>query len=169
MFLVIDRTETQEHNPHNSRPYCCIWMTTLSRRGTMPRCGLSRVRFSFLIQTNGAHVTESRIPASSRELDRAILEAVSEDYQSFEAVVNKLSQASHISYETIEIERVLLSSVADKLVAAYLLHADPPYATEVGAAPDTIQRYWFCITEEGREHLLRLSRKHPVARRNRTH
>lgn len=169
MSLVIDRTKTREHNPHNSRPFCCIWMTTLSRRRTMRRSGLSRGRCSFLIHTNGAYVKESRISASARELGRAILEAVSEDYQSFETVVNKLSQASQITYETIEIERMLVSSVADKLVAAYLLHADPPYATEVGAEPGTIQRYWFCITEEGREHLRLLSRKHAVSHRNRIH
>lgn len=97
------------------------------------------------------------------------MEAVSEDYQSFEAVVNKLSQADQITYEAIEIEGVLLSSLADNLVAAYLLHADPPYATEVGAEPGTIRRYWFCITEQGREYLRHLSRKHAISGRNRTH
>ena len=135
----------------------------------MRRCGLSRVRCSLLIHTNGAYVKESRLSASSRELNRAILEAVSEDYQSFEAVVDRLAQRNRITYEVIEIERMLLSSVADKFVAAYLLHADPPYATEVGAEPGTIQRYWFCITEEGREHLRLLSPRLAGSRRHRTH
>ena len=135
----------------------------------MRRYGLSRVRCSLLIHTDGAYVKETRISASSRELNRAILEAVSEDYQSFEAVVNKLAQTNIITYEVVEIERMLLSSVADKFVAAYLLHADPPYATEVGAEPGTIQRYWFCITEEGREHLRGLAPRHAVSRSHRTH
>lgn len=159
----------REHNPHNSRPSCSILMTTMSRKTTMRRSGLSRARCSFLSQTNGAYVTKSRMKPSARGLDRALLEAVSEDYQSFEAVVNKLSQADQITYEAIEIEGVLLSSLADNLVAAYLLHADPPYATEVGAEPGTIRRYWFCITEQGREYLRHLSRKHAISGRNRTH
>ena len=97
--------------------------------------------------------------ASFQELDRVVLEAVSEDYQSFEAVVSKLSQAN---CGIAEIQRVLLSSIANKLVAAYLLHADPPYATEVGTDSENISRYWFCITEEGRRYLDRQVRKQAV-------
>lgn len=104
--------------------------------------------------------------ARSRELDRVILEAVSEDYQSFESVVSKLSQASQIG--TTDIERMLLSSIADHLVAAYLIHADPPYATEVGVDADTIRRYWFCITEQGREYLRSSPRKQAISRRSGT-
>lgn len=96
--------------------------------------------------------------ASFRELDRIMLETVSEDYQSFEALVSKLSLVIDIEFGMIEVERLLLSSIANRLVAAYLLHADPPYVTEVGAEPDTIRRYWFCITDEGREYLRRLPR-----------
>jgi 16S rRNA G966 N2-methylase RsmD len=101
--------------------------------------------------------------ASSREIDRMVLESVSEDYQSFEAVVSKLSQFSDCV--VAEIERILLSSIANNLVAAYLLHADPPYATEVGASSETIRRYWFCITEEGRRYLSQLTEKQTVAPR----
>src|SRR5438067_4037675 len=97
--------------------------------------------------------------ASFQELDRVVLEAVSEEYQSFEAVVSKLSQAN---CGIAEIQRVLLSSIANKLVAAYLLHADPPYATEVGTDSESISRYWFCITEEGRRYLHRQVRKQAV-------
>ncbi len=100
--------------------------------------------------------------ASFQELDRVVLEAVSEEYQSFEAVVSKLSQANYAYCGSTEIERVLLSSIANKLVAAYLLHADPPYATEVGADSENISRYWFCITEEGRRYLDRKVRKQAV-------
>lgn len=104
--------------------------------------------------------------ASSSELDRVVLEAVSEDYQSFEAVVSKLSQITN--FVVTDIERVLLSSIANNLVAAYLIHADPPYATEVGASSETIRRYWFCITEEGRQYLHQLIEKQAVGRRHRS-
>lgn len=100
-------------------------------------------------------------------LDRVVLEAVSEDYQSFESLLSKLSQSKD-AYEVPEIERMLLSALSNHLVSAYLLHADPPYATEVGAGPETIRRYWYCITEEGREYLRRLVPKHAPGRSHRS-
>ena len=103
--------------------------------------------------------------ASYRELDRAVLEAVSEDYQSFESIVSKLSLSDQGQCGATDIERTLLNSMANHLVGAYLIHADPPYATEVGANSDTIRRYWFCITEEGRRYLGHLPQKQAIARR----
>lgn len=95
---------------------------------------------------------------SSRELERLILEAVSLDYQSFEAVSGKLSLAEDAHFADMDIERVLLASIAENLVAAFLIHADPPYATQVEAGPETVTRYWFCITDQGRNYLDRLLR-----------
>ena len=63
---------------------------------------------------------------------------------------------------------MLLGAIANHLVSAYLLHADPPYATEVGADAETIQRYWFGITEEGREYLRQLLPKQSIVRSDRT-
>ena len=105
---------------------------------------------------------KSAMRASFHELDRVILEAVSEDYQSFEAVVSKLSQENDRYDNATDIERVLQRSIASNFIAAYLLHADPPYATEVGANSDNIRRYWFCITEKGREYLGRMVREQAV-------
>ncbi len=102
------------------------------------------------------------MPARPFELDRIVLEAVSEDYQSFESVVSKLSRADPAYSKIHEIEQILLTSIANKLVAAYLIHADPPYATEVGASSENIRRFWFCITDEGRKHLGRIHRKQAV-------
>lgn len=90
-----------------------------------------------------------------RETDRVVLEAVSDDYQPFESVARKLSHAHAGAWAVMDVERVLLISIANNLVAAYLIHADPPYATEVGADSTNIRRYWFCITEKGRRHLRR--------------
>ena|SRR5579871_1446464 len=102
------------------------------------------------------------------DLDRAVLEAVSDDYQSFEALVSKLSRSKNAQCEVTDIEHLLLSAIANHLVSAYLLHADPPYATEVGANSETIQRYWFGITEEGRDYLRLLLQKQSIARSDRT-
>jgi hypothetical protein len=105
---------------------------------------------------------------SFHELDRVVLEAVSDDYQSFEAVISKLSQTNDGNADVYDIEGALLRSIANKYVAAYLLHADPPYATEVGADSDNIRRYWFCITEKGRDYLGSLVRKQAVFRKRGT-
>ena len=101
----------------------------------------------------------------SHELDRVVLEAVSDDYLSFESLVRKLSQSQFAHWAVLDIERMLLSAISNHLVSAYLIHADPPYATEVGANSETIQRYWFCITDEGREYLRRLPARHAGIRR----
>lgn len=106
--------------------------------------------------------------ASSRELDQVVLEAVSEDYESFESVVSKLSRSDYADCGVTDIESILLSSIANNLVGAYLIHADPPYATEVGADSETIRRYWFRITEEGRRYLRRSGHKQAVFRRRGT-
>ena len=99
------------------------------------------------------------------ELDRVILEAVSDDYESFESIVSKLSHPGYVICGISEIEHSLLGFIANNLVGAYLIHADPPYATAVGANIDTVRRYWFFITDKGKAYLHTLPRKHGVSRR----
>jgi hypothetical protein len=93
---------------------------------------------------------------SYNEFDRVVLEAVSEDYASFESVVSKLSRLDSPIFGLCEmdrIERSLLSSIANNLVSAYLIHAEPPYATIVDGKLDSVRSYWFCLTEEGKAYL----------------
>jgi hypothetical protein len=93
---------------------------------------------------------------STSELDRIVLQALSDDYQSFDSVFGKLSRLGSFIcgvYEADEVERSLLSSIARRFVQAYLLHAEPPYATAVRADLKTVRSYWYCITEEGKEYL----------------
>jgi hypothetical protein len=85
-----------------------------------------------------------------------VLQAVSDDYESFDSVVGKLSRLGSFIcgvYEADEVERSLLSCIAKRFVEAYLLHADPPYATAVRPDLRTVRKYWYCITEEGKEYL----------------
>ncbi len=91
-----------------------------------------------------------------------ILEAVSEDFVPFETVAHEIS-ACHVEtfrlYENTQIESILLKSITDKDVGAYLLHSDPPYVTAVEATSDTLGRYWFHITASGKEYLSELIEK----------
>ncbi len=85
-------------------------------------------------------------------LNRMILEIVLRDFESFETIVAKLSKVKP-DVGSDEVKALLLALLADDLLAAYLIHADPPYFTPVDAAPSSIEFYWLLITQEGKKHL----------------
>jgi hypothetical protein len=87
------------------------------------------------------------------ELDQIILEVVSDDFEPFESVVSKLSHRCIGIQQQFHIDQIkssLLCITVNRLVGAYLIHADPPYVTAVNVSADTIDRYWFHLTESGR-------------------
>jgi hypothetical protein len=86
------------------------------------------------------------------DLNRMILEIVLGDFESFESIVAKLAQANP-AISSGEVKGLLRALSADNLLGIYLIHADPPYFTPVDPTPDTIERYWFLITEEGKRQL----------------
>jgi hypothetical protein len=81
-----------------------------------------------------------------------ILEIVLRDFESFESIVAKLSKANP-TIQSGQVKELLLPLLADDLLGTYLIHADPPYFTSVDATPDTVEWYWFLITEEGKRRL----------------
>jgi hypothetical protein len=85
---------------------------------------------------------------SDVNLKRTILGAVLRDFEPFESIVSKVSR-SRVD-DSDEVRRVLRSLLEDGLVGAYLIHAEPPYATLVGPEPDNMQWYWYTITAQGR-------------------
>jgi hypothetical protein len=86
------------------------------------------------------------------DLNRMILEIVLRDFESFESIVAKISKAKpHVGSD--EVKALLLALLADDLLGAYLIHADPPYFTPVDTTPNTIEFYWLLITEGGKRHL----------------
>ena len=85
------------------------------------------------------------------DLDRMVLEAVSQDYVPFESIVRKLKDRDVTTSDTIRTS--LLGLVASNQVGAYLLHAEPPFYTAVTATEVTLDRFWFFITEEGEQSL----------------
>ena len=89
------------------------------------------------------------------ELDQIILEVVSDDFESFESVVSKLSRRCIGFQPRILMDQIkgrLLCNTVNGLVGAYLIHADPPYVTAVNISADTIDRYWFHLTGSGRRY-----------------
>lgn len=52
-----------------------------------------------------------------------------------------------------EIKVALFTLLADGLVAACIIHAEPPYITAVDPNFDTLERYWFMTTDRGEKFL----------------
>lgn len=86
-----------------------------------------------------------------------VLEAVSQDYIPFESIVWKLKDRVAGTLETIRCS--LLTLIASQLVGAYLLHAESPFYTTVSATEDTLERYWFFISEGGERELQNMKGK----------
>ena len=98
------------------------------------------------------------------EFERALLEVVLNDSEPFESIAATLSQrqkASGGTFDTTELQSLLLRLLADDFVGAYLIHAEPPYLAAVESRSDTIHRYWYRITGRGKRRLHNLQEKHP--------
>ena len=86
------------------------------------------------------------------ELDRTILSAVSDDFEPLESILRKLTAPETCFPELLEpgkLEPRLIRLIADKLISAYLLHADAPFITPVDIRHEKLSRAWFLITERG--------------------
>jgi hypothetical protein len=86
------------------------------------------------------------------DLNRTILEVVLRDFESFESIVSKVFRSSD-DEASDKVRRGLRSLLEDGLVGAYLIHAEPPYATPVNPEPDQLQWYWYTTTARGRSLL----------------
>ena len=84
------------------------------------------------------------------DLNRTILEVVLRDFESFESIVSNVSKSRDASDE---VRRGLHALLADGLVGAYLIHADPPYATPVDPEPNSMHRFWYTVTARGKSCL----------------
>jgi hypothetical protein len=90
------------------------------------------------------------------DLNRMILELVACDFEPFESILDNLSRRNTDALSACdpdEMQEVLLALVTDGLLGAYLIHADPPYITAADPSLETVQRYWFMITEKGVRYL----------------
>ncbi len=102
-------------------------------------------------------MNDSKKHSQDEYIIRQILEAVSEDFEPYEVILSKVSDittddpATDLATELLQ--RILLASIADELVCAYLLHAEPPYITQVEVGPGKLECYWFYITDKGKKVL----------------
>jgi hypothetical protein len=101
-------------------------------------------------------------------LDRLLLGAVGDDFVSLESIVEKLSRPGGPVFGKLDSETIysrLLTLVSEKLINAYLLHADPPYITPVSMNPGCLPTSWFYITQRGRKCLAKGARQRTALHR----
>ena len=90
------------------------------------------------------------------EFDRRLLQAVIEEPAPYESLIEKLSSGMDESsgFRAAEIARYnLFSAISRGLVSACLLHAEAPFITPANVTFETLPRYWFYCTQEGRRAL----------------
>jgi hypothetical protein len=90
------------------------------------------------------------------EFDRRLLHAVREEPVPYEWLIEKLSSGTEdlSSCHATEMTRHnLLSAISRGLIGACLVHAEVPFITPVNATLETLPRYWFYCTHEGRKAL----------------
>ncbi|KAA6457985.1 hypothetical protein DYQ86_21725 [Acidobacteria bacterium AB60] len=93
------------------------------------------------------------------ELDRLLLRAVCDDFVTLDAIVAKIGRRVETGKGNSQLlYNKLLSLIGDKLVSAFLLHADPPYITPVKRNSPAFASSWFFITQRGRKCLANSSR-----------
>lgn len=90
------------------------------------------------------------------ELDRIILESLSSDFEPFESLVSGIIDRRADSRAIFSVDQIrlsLLRSIANRLVGAYIIHAEPPFVSSVCVSLETVDTRWFYVTEEGRRYL----------------
>jgi len=102
------------------------------------------------------------------DLDQLILAAVCDDFMTLEFITDKILRppgGDAGKYDAESVHSHLLQLISDKLINAYLLHADPPYITPINIGIDALGTSWFYITQRGRKSLGNTSRKQALVRR----
>ena len=91
-------------------------------------------------------------------LNRMVLQVVLHDFETIESILNKSPRwngDTPWAWSASEIKVALLTLLASGLVAAYIIHAEPPYTTAADPNLDTLEQYWFMTTDRGTQFLQR--------------
>ncbi len=102
-------------------------------------------------------MNDHKLYPQGADFDRLILASVAKDLEPFEAIQEKLSRFLEVSEgagASHQLESCLLRLIAEDMIAAYLLHAEPPYITVVDVNTSKLENLWFYITDHGEKVLL---------------
>jgi hypothetical protein len=92
---------------------------------------------------------------NKNEMDRLLLEAVSNDFEQFDSILDQLTKWNEVfrTFDRKQIECELLSLLELGYIKVYLLSPNAPHVTEVDSITDDLSAYWFYITGRGKEVL----------------
>ncbi len=111
----------------------------LAERGTLNTSFQPGYAAGFRVDRTKAEIPMER---DDYELDRMVLTAVSNDFESFESIVTRISRWEGSGLAEHDAERIgwsLVCSIASNRIRAYSVHADAPYIPAVGDSADTIR------------------------------
>ena len=89
-----------------------------------------------------------------RMLLESVLMAVSDDYESFECIVEQTTEWAKdkgLAVTRSEITRALRQRVHEKYIQPYFLSSQPPFSQKVEFDPDLIGELWFYLTPKGKK------------------
>jgi hypothetical protein len=89
-----------------------------------------------------------------QSLKNAILDVISDDYESLEHIIESLRPYSHtpdVPPNEAEIIGALASLVGEGYAATYLLSPQPPHAAAAPFSHERIRELWFYVTSKGRQ------------------
>lgn len=92
------------------------------------------------------------------ELDYLVMQAVADDFEEFEMIVNEITKWS-VCKDAVpnseQIERALLEAITERRVKAYAVIGPSNQLTETKANSDNLQGLWFIITDHGKTQMQR--------------
>jgi hypothetical protein len=99
------------------------------------------------------------VKSRERILDEFVLEAMSNDYESFQCIlqqVTKWSDEKTLPARRQEVLEALQRVIRQGYALPYLLSPQKPYSQAVEFSPDRLDDFWFHVTPEGRELVISL-------------
>jgi hypothetical protein len=87
-----------------------------------------------------------------------VLQIVLIDFETIESILNEATRwnaGTNWVWSISEIKDALFTLLTNGLVAAYIIHAEPPHFTPADPNFATLERYWFMTTDRGKRFLKR--------------
>jgi hypothetical protein len=94
-----------------------------------------------------------------RILDELVLEAASNDFESFQCILDQVTKwfdEKGLATSRQEVLDALQRMIREGYALAYLLSSQEPHSETVEFLPDRLDDFWFYVTPKGRELVINL-------------
>jgi hypothetical protein len=90
---------------------------------------------------------------ASDELLLMVLEAVANDYERLDHVANQIATWTETPLDRLDVAKIrgaLAGAINLGYIEAYEINSNPPHAVKVSTTGNSLDRYWFLISESGK-------------------